>query len=99
MTIRGKDEPGATGGGVLRELQAAAAVKRAARRRLADATAEYGPAALELQPHRDAHDTTTTRWVNLLRQAAAAGHPTADIARAAGVAPSSILYRLSDQPD
>jgi hypothetical protein len=76
------------GGGVLRELQNAAAVKRAARQRIADAAAHLSDDAVELAEHRAAHDVDTVRWVSLLRAAAHDGHPVAVIARAAGVTPS-----------
>ena len=79
---------------VLRELQAAAAVRRAARIRVADAVAEPDDADQDLGDRRRAFATATARWVHLIELAAAAGHPVADIARAAGVAPSSIHYRL-----
>ncbi|SDP46747.1 hypothetical protein SAMN05660199_03966 [Klenkia soli] len=79
---------------VLAELRAAAAVKRAARHRLADATAEHGPRSPELAQHHQAHDTAVERWVRLLLDAHETGHSTVVVARAAGVAPSSVHYRL-----
>lgn len=82
---------GSTPAGLLRELRAAAAVKRAARRRVADATAACSP---DVGEHWSAHDIAAARWASLIRAAAAAGHPIADIARAAGVAASSVHYRL-----
>lgn len=75
-------------------LQAAAAVRRAARIRVADAVAEPEAADPDLDDRRRAFDTATARWVQLVKFAAAAGQPVAAIARAAGVAPSSIHYRL-----
>ncbi|SCX60480.1 hypothetical protein SAMN03159343_4104 [Klenkia marina] len=89
-------------GSVLRELQAAAAVRRAARIRVADAVADAvaepdgtdHDSGLDVGDRRRAFATATARWVHLIKLAAAAGHPVSDIARAAGVAPSSIHYRL-----
>lgn len=78
--------------GVLAELQTAAAVKRAARRRLADATVEHGSRSAELDQHRLAHDVATARWVELLLAAHAAGHPFAGVARAAGITTASVHY-------
>lgn len=87
--------PGAGGvGGLLRELQAAAAVKRAARRRIAGAAAHPGADTLELGECRAAHAVAAARWVSLVRAAAHDGHPIAVIARAAGVTPASVYYRL-----
>lgn len=86
------------GGGVLRELQSAAAVKRAARQRIADAAAHLGADKPELAERRAAHDVATARWVRLLRAAAHEGHPVAVIARAAGVTAASVHYRLAATP-
>ena len=82
---------GTTPESVLRELRAAAAVKRAARRRVADAAAARSP---DVSEHWSAHHIAATRWTSLIHAAGAAGHPIADIARAAGVAASSVHYRL-----
>jgi hypothetical protein len=86
------------GGGVLRELQNAAAVKRAARQRIADAVAPPSDDTAELAEHRAAYEIATTRWVSLLRAAAHDGHPTTVIARAAGVTTASVHYRLANAP-
>lgn len=79
---------------VLAELRAAAAVKRTARHQLADATAEHGQRSSQRHEPRRAHEAATDLWVQLVLAAHAAGHPIADIARAAGVAPASVHYRL-----
>lgn len=83
------------GGGVLRELHNAAAVKRAARQRIADAVAHRSDDTAELEEHRAAHDVATARWVSLLRAAAHDGYSVAVIARAAGVTAASVHYRLT----
>ena len=85
-------------GGVLRQLRNAAAVRRAARIRVADVVAETEAADPNLDDRRRAFDTTA-RWVQLIKLAAAGGRPVAAIARAAGVAPSSIHYRLRTAPE
>lgn len=83
---------------VLRELENAAAVKRAARQRIADAVAHPSGDTAELAAHRAAHDIATARWVSLLRAADHDGHPVAVIARAAGVTAASVHYRLAATP-
>lgn len=79
---------------MLAQLAAAAAAKRAARRRLADVTAQVGLRSPQRDEPRRAHREATEVWVALLQRAHAEGHPMADVARAAGVASSSIYYRL-----
>ena len=76
----------------LEDLRAAAAGRRAARRWLADLTAEHGNRSPARRPAQDAHAAASAHWSELIRQAVAAGHTKADVARAAGCARPS-LYR------
>jgi hypothetical protein len=80
---------------VLVALRDAATQRRAARRWLADLTAEHGQRSPTRKPAQDAYAETTERWSQLIREAAAAGHTKADVARAAGCAAPS-LYRHLD---
>lgn len=78
----------------LAALRAAAGHRRTARRRVADAVVDHGersPQAVEL---REVLRGVNEQWAQLIHQAAAAGHPLADVARAAGVAAPSLYYRL-----
>lgn len=52
---------------------------------------ERSPRAVEL---RVVLRGISEEWAQLIRRAAAAGHPLADVARAAGVAAPSFYYRL-----
>lgn len=76
------------------ELRRAADVKRAARSRLADVTVALGPASPDVDVVRGAYDVATRRWVELIRVAVQTGVSIAEVARAAGVAPSSVHYRV-----
>lgn len=77
---------------VLELLRSAAADRRAARRWLADLTAEHGQRSVERAPAQAACTAVAARWAQLIRDAVAAGHTKADVARAAGCAAPS-LYR------
>jgi hypothetical protein len=81
---------------LLVELREVAATRRAARWHIADLTAdltaEHGPRSLNHAAAWEAHRAITDRWSQLFRDAVGAGHTKADVARAAGAAPS--LYRL-----
>ena len=81
---------------VLDRLRARAAERRAARRWLANLTAEHGNRSPARRPAQDAYAAATARWSALIRQAVAAGHTKADVARAAGCAAPS-LYRHLQQ--
>ncbi|SCX37942.1 hypothetical protein SAMN03159343_0245 [Klenkia marina] len=61
---------------------------------MADATAEHGQGSPLRLPQKQAYAEATDEWTRLIRAAYADGHPIADIARAAGVAASSVHYRL-----
>jgi len=81
------------GSGVLDELAAAATVRRAARRHLADVTHDAGdvPAA------RAAYAAATDTWAALIRRAVtSAGIP--DVARAAGCTRTTVYARTRDTP-
>jgi hypothetical protein len=80
----------------LEELRAAAAERRAARRRLADLTAEHGNRSPAREPAREAYAEATARWSQLIREAVAAGHTKADVARAAGCPAPSLCRHLTD---
>lgn len=88
--------PTEMGGGVdvLTQLRSLAEVRRAARGRLADATAQHGQRSPERVDPSHAYEVTTNRWAECIREAVQQGHPVPDVARAAGCAPSSVLYRL-----
>jgi len=73
-------------------LRAGAAERRTARRWLADLTAEHGQRSPARAPAQQAYAEAAARWSQLIRQAVAAGHTMADVARAAGCAAPS-LYR------
>ena len=73
-------------------LRSAAAERRTARSWLADLTAEHGNRSAARAPAQQAYAAATGRWSELIRQAVAAGHTKADVARAAGCAAPS-LYR------
>jgi len=77
---------------LLRRLRIVAAERRAARRWLADLTAEHGNRSAARQPAKEAYAAATARWLQLIRLAVAEGHAKADVARAAGCAAPS-LYR------
>jgi hypothetical protein len=65
---------------------------RSARRWLTDLTAEHGQRSPARASAQEAYAADTTCWSQLIRDAVAAGHTTADLARAAGCAVPS-LYR------
>lgn len=82
------------GNGVLDELAAVAAVRRAARRHLADVTHDGGdvPAA------RADYAAATDAWAVLIQRAVTSeGIP--DVARAAGCTRATIYARTRDTPD
>jgi hypothetical protein len=81
-------------GDVLADLREAASERRTARRWLADLTAEHGNRSAARQPAQEAYAEATARWSKLIREAVAAGHTKADVARAAGCAAPS-LYGTS----
>ena len=78
----------------LATLRAAGDRRRAVRRQIADAVVDHGQRSTQAVELRQILREVTAEWADLIRQAAAAGHPLADIARAAGVAPPSLYYRL-----
>lgn len=81
------------GRGVLAELTAAAAVRRAARRHLADVTHDGGDVPAARVDYAAATDT----WAALIRRAVtSAGIP--DVARAAGCSRTAIYARTRDIP-
>ena len=77
---------------MLDALRGVAAERRSARLWLADLTAEHGQRSSARAPAQAAYAEATTRWSQLIRDAVAAGHTKADVARAAGCAAPS-LYR------
>lgn len=79
---------------VLTQLRSLAEVRRAARGRLADATAKHGQRSPERAGPAHAYQVTTDRWAECIREAVQLGHSIADVARAAGCATSSVQYRL-----
>lgn len=82
----------ASAGQLLAELQRAAAVRREARKRMADVNAEPDRPQPAREEARRNFEVTQARWSQLIRDAVAADHPVSDVARAAGVARPS-LYR------
>jgi len=82
------------GDGVLAELAAAAAVRRAARRHLADVTHDGG----DVRSARANYAAATDTWAALIRRAVTSeGIP--DVARAAGCTRTTIYARTRDTPD
>lgn len=77
---------------VLAELRDVAAARRAARRRIADLTAEHGPRSLDRDAAWTTYRAVNGRWSELIRDAVAVGATLSDVARSAGVARPS-LYR------
>lgn len=83
-----------SGNGVLAELAAAATVRRAARRHLADVTHDGG----DIQSARAAYAAATDTWAALIRRAVtSAGIP--DVARAAGCSRATIYARTRGAAD
>ena len=81
------------GDGVLAELAAAAAVRRAARRHLADVTGDGGDVPVARADYTAATDT----WAALIRRAVTSeGIP--DVARAAGCTRATVYARIRDTP-
>ena len=82
------------GGEVLAELEAAAAVRRSARRHLADVTHDGGDVSAARADYTAATDT----WAALIQQAVTSeGIP--DIARAAGCTRTTVYARTRDTSD
>ncbi|MCZ2826010.1 MULTISPECIES: hypothetical protein [unclassified Modestobacter] len=79
---------------LLTELRKAAAARRAARRRIADLTAEHGLGSAGHPAAWDRYRAVNDRWSTLIREAATAGHTLADVARAAGCARPSVYRHL-----
>ena len=80
--------------GELTALRTQADLRRAARRRVADAVAEHGTSSVNAVALRAELHAVNEQWAELIRQAVGAGHALADVARAAGVAAPSLYYRL-----
>lgn len=88
------EERAGSGNGVLAELAAAAAVRRAARRHLADVTYDGG----DVQVARAAYAAATDPWAALIQRAVTSeGIPA--VARAAGCSRTTVYARTRGATD
>lgn len=91
----GVGERGGGGDGVLGELAAAAAVRRASRRHLADVTHDDGG---DVRSARADYAAATDTWAALI-QRAVTSEGISDIARAAGCTRTTVYARTRDTPE